>query len=312
MPSIPPPRAASYTTTTPVPLYWAAYGPVGAPRLLVLHGGPGAQHDYLLPQLLELSDRFELIFYDQRGGGRSRTDDRTPITWRTHVDDLALVVRELGFTPLSLVGYSWGGLLAMLYAIAAFGAGDAPPPASAIPPERLILIDPAPVTSELRRTFESEFARRQNSSTVRQLRDELTSSGLRERDPDAFRQRAFELSVAGYFAHPERAHDLTPFRVIARVQQSVWESLGDFDLLPRLHAVRCPTLIVHGREDPIPLASSEAAARAMPQATLVVLDDSGHVPYVEASAPLFGAIRRFLEETASVALPLPLPLRPRT
>ncbi|MGH7720804.1 MAG: alpha/beta fold hydrolase, partial [Gemmatimonadaceae bacterium] len=115
-PSLPAPRASGLTTTTSVPLYWAAYGAEGAPRLLVLHGGPGAHHDYLLPQMLELGDEYELLFYDQRGGGRSRTSDPAPITWRTHVDDLARLVRELELFPLSLIGYSWGGLLALLYA----------------------------------------------------------------------------------------------------------------------------------------------------------------------------------------------------
>jgi proline iminopeptidase len=161
----------------------------------------------------------------------------------------------------------------------------------------MVLIDPAPVTRELRHVFETELSRRQGGDDVRRLREELAASGLREHDPDAYRQRAFELSVAGYFADPERARDLTPFRVIGRVQQSVWASLGDFDLLPRLARVTCPTLIVHGREDPIPLASSEAAARALPHARLVVLDGSGHVPYVEAPDTLFGAIRYFLDET---------------
>jgi DNA polymerase/3'-5' exonuclease PolX len=70
--------------------------------------------------------------------------------------------------------------------------------------------------------------------------------------------------VAGYFHDPARRRDLTPFRVTGRVQQSVWESLGDYDLVPHLGAVRAPRLVVHGRQDPIPLASSEAAAAAIP------------------------------------------------
>src|SRR5215216_4138507 len=78
---IPPPRASGFTTTTSVALYWCSYGIPGARRLLVLHGGPGADHRYLLPQMLELDDEHELVFYDQRGGGQSRTDDPTPITW---------------------------------------------------------------------------------------------------------------------------------------------------------------------------------------------------------------------------------------
>lgn len=249
--------------------------------------------------MLRLADTHELIFYDQRGGGLSRTDDRAPITWETHVQDLALVARELEINPLSLVGYSWGGLLAMLYAVDAFGGGGPPLPPGAPVPARMVLIDPAPATRRMRRAFEGELARRQGSDAIVRQREELATSGLRERDPEAYRKRAFEISVAGYFAHPELARDLTPFRVIGRVQESVWESLGDYDLLPALTRVRCPTLVAHGREDPIPLSASEAVVRALPNATLVALDDSGHVPYVEAPDALFGAVRDFLQETAS-------------
>ena len=166
-------------------------------------------------------------------------------------------------------------------------------------PSALALIDPAPVSRRFRDQFEAEFARRQAGDGVRGLREELAASGLRERDPAAFAQRQFELAVAGYFARPERARDLTPFRVTGRVQQQVWESLGAFDLVPALARLReLPALVVHGREDPIPLASSEAAAGAM-GARLVVLDDSGHVPYVEQPDALFAALAEFLREHAA-------------
>ncbi len=256
----------------------------------MLHGGPGAHLDYLLPQMLELARDYELVLYDQRGGGQSKTDDRAPITWRTHVEDLEKVIAELQIAPLSLVGYSWGGLLAMLYSIEA-AAGRVTPL-----PSRLVLIDPAPVNRRYREQFEQEFARRQGEPLVAQLRADLTASGLRDTDPNAYRQRTFELSVAGYFADPSAAHDLTPFRVTGRVQQSVWESLGEFDLLAagQLDTVHLPTLIVHGTRDPIPFASSEAAARAL-NAELVPIDGAGHVPYVEQPAALFAAIRNFLD-----------------
>ena len=287
---IPEPRASGYTASTRVPLYWAQYGPEGARTLLVLHGGPGAHHDYLLPQMLELADRYQLLFYDQRGGGRSRTDDPTPITWRTQVNDLRRVIEEFHLEPLSIVGYSWGGLLALLYAL------DAAHDRSIRHPRRLLLIDPAPVARTLRERFEAELAARQRSPAIQELRAELAASGLRERDPDAYRQRAFELSVAGYFADPRRAQNLTPFRVTGKVQQSVWESLAFFDLVPDLDTVRCPGLVIHGRQDPIPLESSEKAAYQL-GAKLVVLEDCGHVPYVEQPEPLFAAARDFLATT---------------
>ena len=293
MPPIPPPRAYGMTSTTPVPLYWVEYGDADAPPVLVLHGGPAASHDYLLPQMLALAEYHRLVTYDQRGGGRSRhDDDRAVISWRDQVDDVARVAAELRVSPLTIVGYSWGGLLAMLYAIEAAAGRVAPPPV------RLVLIDPAPITRSARAEFEQEFARRQAGPEVAALRAELQGSGLRERDPDAYRQRAFEISVAGYFADPARARDLTPFRVTGRVQQSIWESLGDYDLRDALASVRVPTLVVHGRQDPIPLASSEDAARAL-RMTCIVIENSGHVPYVEQPAQLFPLLRAFLRDTGS-------------
>ncbi|HEY2376440.1 MAG TPA: alpha/beta hydrolase [Gemmatimonadaceae bacterium] len=295
MPPIPPPRTIGFTTTTDVPLYWCAYGAEGGERLLVLHGGPGAHHDYLLPQMLRLAspggvESRELLFYDQRGGGRSRSESRDgDVTWQTQVKDLERVVDELEVRPLTVVGYSWGGLLALLFAREA-AAGRI-----RIKPSRLILVDPAPVARRFRDQFEREFARRQSGPEIQALRDELASSALRERDLDAYRQRSFELSVAGYFADPRKARDLTPFRVTGRIQQSVWESLGNYDLPadPAFRAISVPTLIVHGRQDPIPLASSQECASAL-HARLVVLDECGHVPYVEQPDGLFRAIEDFL------------------
>ena len=309
---IPAPRAEGETRTTARPLYWAAWGPPNGARLLVLHGGPGADHRYLLPQLLRLADAYDYVTYDQRGGGRSKAaaDDVGPVTWRAHVDDLARAADELAGGgaadpgPLHLVGYSWGGLLALLYALDAAGAplpalgapvGGGPPHARRAPAS-LTLIDPAPVTRPLRDRFEAGFAERARGDAIQAMRAELAASGLREHDADAYRQRAFELSVAGYFHDPQKARDLTPFRVTGRVQQSVWESLGDYDLLPHLGRVACPVLVVHGRQDPIPLASSEALAAGLPDARLAVLEACGHVPYVEQPEALFAAVLPFLAE----------------
>jgi proline iminopeptidase len=301
--NIPAPRADGFTTSTPVPLYWREDGPPDAAPLVLLHGGPGAQHDYLYPQMLALAERHRVLSYDQRGGGRSRTDDASPITWQTQVGDLAAVLHEWALTSPTLVGYSWGGLLAMLYTIEAAREGLLPMPS------RLVLVSPAPITREWRMQFEAELLARQRGPAIQALRAELSTSGLRERDMEAYRHRSFELSVAGYFADPHLASALTPFRVTGRVQQSIWESLGDFDLqhalrelagdishdAPRdaLRAVRLPVLVVHGRQDPIPLTSAEAVAESL-QGELVVLEACGHVPYVEQPTALFAAIEEFL------------------
>ncbi len=298
--AIPEPRESGFTRTTSVPLYWVRYGERHPARstLVLLHGGPGADHRYLLPQMLHLAERHDLLLYDQRGGGRSRVTTGAPVTWRDHVADLAAICGEFGTASPSLVGYSWGAMLAMLYAIESLGHASLPRP------RRLVLISPAPVTSAYRREFDDNLRRRGNAPVVVAEREALMASGLRERDPEAYRQRIFELGVSGYFADPADARDLTPFRVVGRVQQSTWESLGEFDLRPSLERLRMhlrvPSCIVCGRDDPIPTASSIDAARAM-QTEIVLLDRCGHVPYVERPSELWEALDPFLSYTDQYA-----------
>jgi proline iminopeptidase len=129
---------------------------------------------------------------------------------------------------------------------------------------------------------------------VLESRATLSASGLREKDPDAFWRRAFELSVAGYFREPSRARNLTPFRVAARAQHAVWDSLKGMDLRDRLRSIRTPTLILHGRYDPVPLAASELLAGTLPEARLVVFEDSGHALYAEETERFVEVLDGFL------------------
>ena len=288
-PPIPSPIASGHTATTSVPLYWCSYGPPNAAPILVLHGGPGAHHDYLLPQFLRLADTRRLVFYDQRGGGRSRETGHGDVGWQHHVEDLSHVIRELALEPPTIIGYSWGALLALLYTIECQRHSSLPAPV------KLVLVDPAPLSRPYRQAFEDEFARRHRSEAIRELREDLADSGLRDSNPDEWRQRQFELGVAPYFTNPKAASNLTPFRVTAKVQQSVWNSLGDFDVAADLGSVHVPAFFIHGRHDPIPLESTEKAAGAM-RARLLVLEASGHVPYVEQPDALFAAIDQYLTE----------------
>ena len=238
---------------------------------VVLHGGPGAHHDYLLPGFDALADGRELIYYDQRGGGRSPVARDVAVGWTEQVADLDALRTAWGLERLTLAGYSWGGLLALLYAVSHPGRVG-----------RLALISPAPAWRSARDQFEGAFARRNLDPAFQEARRQLRESGLRERDPAAFQQRIFELSVAPYFFDPERARDLTPFRVTGRTQQEVWQSLGNFDLRPRLPELRgIPALVLHGEEDPIPIEAARTAAGLI-GAEFHALPHCGHVPYVEA------------------------------
>jgi len=310
---IPAPRTSGTTTTTALPLYWVRYGdhgdpnhgdphhgdphhgdPPTRPTLIILHGGPGADHRYLLPQLLHLAETYDLLLYDQRGSGQSRAENNAPITWQDHVEDLGKICHEFGIERPSILGYSWGGMLALLYTIQSADHPELPTPS------RLVLMSPAPMTKAYRADFDAAMRMRGNTPEIVGERQRLMDSGLRESDPEAYRQRIFELGVAAYFADPSEARDLTPFRVVGRVQQSTWESLGDYNLLPAVKQaqgrLRIPALVVHGRQDPIPSQSSVELARAL-NTDVIFIDQCGHVPYVEQPAKLWAAIDPFLAAT---------------
>lgn len=252
------------------------------PPVVVLHGGPGAHHDYLLPGFDALAPGRELRYYDQRGGGQSAVGRDVPVGWREHVADLEALRALWGLERLTLAGYSWGGLLALLYATAH--------PSRV---ERLALVSPAPAWRAARDEFEQRFEARTMAPALQEARRTLRESGLRERDPAAHAARLFELAVAGYFHDPARATSLTPFRVTERTRAEVWRSLGDFDLRPALRTLDVPALVLHGDDDPIPAAAAREAAECL-RAEWHLIPDCGHVPYVEAPAVFHDVMDAFL------------------
>jgi proline iminopeptidase len=258
------------------------------PIVVVLHGGPGAHHDYLLPQYDQLATGRELFYYDQRGGGRSPAPRDVAVGWRAHVADLEAIRLSLGLERLVLLGYSWGGLLALLYYL------EHPDRVA-----RLALVSPASITVQYRREFDRRFAKRMSAPEIVQAREALRTSGLRERDPSTYQRRAFELSVAGYFRNFADVTHLTAFRVTGRTQQAVWDSLGEYDLRNRLRETvsrfPLPSLVLHGTFDPIPIEGSRELASLL-SAELVELP-VGHCPHVEATEPFIRAVDNFLPRT---------------
>jgi proline iminopeptidase len=252
------------------------------PPVVVLHGGPGASHDYLRPGFDLLAGGHTLIYYDQRGGGQSPVPAGSAVGWREQVADLEALREAWGLAQLTICGYSWGGLLAMLYATEHPGRVA-----------RLALVSPAPAWRAARLEFEATFSARTMSPALQAERAAVRDSGLRERDPAAYQRRLFELSVVPYFVDPTLVTQLTAFRIIGRTQQEVWASLGDYDLRPQLARLDVPALVLHGKEDVIPASAAEEAARLL-HAEWHLLSPCGHCPHVEQPEAFAGAVRGFL------------------
>src|SRR6059036_886843 len=257
------------------------------PPVVVLHGGPGAHHDYLRPQYDHLAEGGRtLLYYDQRGGGRSPVPRDVPVGWREHVVDLEALRGDWGLDQLTLLGYSWGGLLALLYAL------EHPDRVA-----RLALVSSAPATAKWRREFERRLAELMADPRIAEGRAALQASPLRTSDPEQYRRQAFALSVAGYFRDPTLANRMTPFRVTARTQQAVWDSLGDYDLRERIRRTfpkgKAPrSLVVAGIYDPMPIESARELAASLD--TGVVELATGHAPHVEATEDFVRVLNAFL------------------
>jgi proline iminopeptidase len=255
------------------------------PDVVVLHGGPGAHHDYLLPQYDDLASGCRLRYYDQRGGGQSQVTRDVDLGWQAHVADLVALLDHWKIDRAMVVGYSWGALLAMLFAT------EHPDRMT-----RMALVSGAAPTFDGRAEFERRFAELSQRPEIVAARAALQESGLRESDPEAYRQRAFELSVAGYFHDFGNVANMTPFRVMGRTQSAVWESLGRYDLRDGLAKLDIPALVMHGVHDPVPIESAKETANLL-GAEFVEFTESGHVPHVEERDKFVTTLGRFLPST---------------
>ena len=252
----------------------------GADVVVLLHGGPGASLDYLRPALDALAnEKRRLFYYDQRGGGKSSLAPAEPAApWQTHVADLERVRGHLGVEKLTLVGYSWGGLLALLYAVEYSTCID-----------RLALVSPAPTHEAARLEMKLRLDERGQSPQVATFKAEL-----KDRIGQGDKRARFAVAVAGYFSDPHRALELTPFLVRQTASDAVWQSLSGYDLRAELSKLSVRALVAHGTDDPIPIESARETA-ALIGADFVELP-GGHVPYIEAADKLIPAIKEFLDE----------------
>ncbi len=259
--------------------------------LVILHGGPGLDHSYFLPQMERLADTYELIFFDQRGSGKSSARlDSTAMTLDALVEDIDRIRDAYNLNTMNLMGHSWGGLLAMYYAIKH--------------PDRLnslILLNSTPPTSELRAaSFRIIQQRTSREDSIAQVAITQTDE-FKRRDPAAM-QRYFRLMFKGSFHNRVLADELTlefPADYGARSKLIGYlakdPQLQTYDLLAQLGTITCPVLIIGGDSDLVPAESNELIHSQIRGSRLLILKNCGHFPFLEAPTQFFPAVRDFLE-----------------
>jgi proline iminopeptidase len=263
----------------------------GRDTVIVLHGGPG-QHMGYLENLPPLAAGGTLLFYDQRGSGRSSLPTAaSQLTGDIHVADLETVRQHFGLGRVTLLGHSWGGLLAGLYAVQH--------PARVA---RLILVAPAPPRADLYlrqerfpRILGPDFPRfaalaaaMDTTATPQTVCQELATIFVRAAGSDTATVR--RVAAGACDAHPEALR-----RGWTTTQMWTLQSLGRWDLRPRLPAVSAPTLVIAGARDQ--LVTVEMAREwltALPNARIEIMTTAGHYPFADDPARFAMLVREFL------------------
>ena len=266
--------------------------------LLCLHGGPGMPHDYLEP-LEDLAANRPVVFYDQLGCGRSdRPADDSLWTAERFVEELAVVRTALGLERPHLFGNSWGGWLALQYTL------DRRPQLAS-----LILSSCPPSVPRW-------------IADCAQLRAELDEPvrGVLDRH-----------EAGGYFSCPEYQWAITEFYRRHLCRQDPWPecvertfaglgsdayltmwgpsefgpvtgNLRDWDVTDRLPEIHVPALVTGGRHDEARPAHMAVLADRIPQAELVIFENSSHMAFVEERRPYIQVVEDFLARTERGAL----------
>jgi proline iminopeptidase len=280
----------------PVPgaeLYFREVG--NGPALVILHGGPDFNHNYLLPEVDRLSSAFRLIYYDQRGRGKSSRDVAPDgVNLESEIDDLDEVRRYFGLDTIAVLGHSWGGLLAMEYVTR-----------HAERVSHLVLLNAAPASHADLQHFRQQ--RQAAEAPTLAKMDAVASrpgyaAGDVEMDTEYYRahfgkalSRPDELeSVVRRLRSHFTPNDIVKARAIEdRLCAETWLS-PEYDVLARLRKTQVQALIIHGDNDVIPLQCATRVAEALSGSRLVVLRGCGHFAYLERPAEVLDAIVDFV------------------
>jgi proline iminopeptidase len=246
----------------------------------------------MAPDFVTLAATRKLVFYDQRGGGRSEpVIDAARLGWRHHVADLEALRQHLGPQRIDLLGVSWGSALAVLYAQAhpdhvnrmvlfPMRARAQPEiPAGVTPPASVLTDEEQARLRELRAKWEQA----ENPVAICQEYWAINARAM-------FHDARLASSRKGRFC--DEPPDV--LRSTWRVSDAKMASLGDFDFRPMLSDVRVPTLVIKGTESGMVRSWVEEWARALPTSRMLWIPEAGLEVWVEKSKIVLAAIDRFL------------------
>lgn len=254
--------------------------------MVLMHGGPGADHTTML-SLRPCADQFTLVFYDHRCNGRSRGADVTSMTWENFTADAEALRQKLGFDKWAVLGHSFGGMVALEYALRY--------------PQRLshlLLLDTCGDIRWAQEKAPEVLAQRGYSPDVVKTAQRFFNGQIA---PNEMLPSLMKLGPAYY-------HHLSPLQLAhmlvsglgAKIRPEALifgfsQSLKGWNVMDRLGEIKAPTLVLAGRDDfQFPPEHQTALAAGIPNARLVIIDRAGHNAHLERSAEVIQAVRDFM------------------
>jgi proline iminopeptidase len=252
---------------------------------LVMHGGLGVDHTQFREALDPLGDVLLLVYYDHRGNGRSGRPPLATLTLARFAADADALRAHLGFERVAVLGHSYGGCLALQYALRY--------------PRRVSHLILVGTTAAWDHTDEVIAELRRRSPSARVLSAFLDPPT----DVAAFAESQHLVTAALGF------HDSDPLHVERLFGETVWspaacarsrELMADCDVAARLDEIEVPALVLVGRHDVFcPPSQAERLRLGIPDSEMVVFERSGHYPFVEEPETFRGAVRSWLSAGAA-------------
>ena len=274
------------------------YRIVGADKdgipLLILHGGPGAPHDYLEP-LAALSDERPVIFYDQLGCGNSdKPDDPSLWTLARYVEELGQVREALGLEEVHILGHSWGTMLAVEYLLTEQPSGVV----------SFVLSGPCLSVSRWgadQRAYLAELSEADQES----IQNAEANGTFDSPEYQDAMMRYYKRHVCRLEPWPEcltRAFEKLAQNVYGRMwgpsEFTITGTLKDYERADRLREITVPTLFTCGRYDEATPATIAYYLQMLPGSELVIFEDASHEHHLEKTGEYLGVVRDFLRRAA--------------
>lgn len=258
--------------------------------LVVLHGGPGLDHHMFGDYLDALTDDFRLILVDQRAQGLSDPCPNETWTLEQMAKDIVSLASAMSLDKYAVLGHSYGAFVVLQNAVDFPGSASQTIVSSGLPSAKYLEnvwknlenFEPVKLREQVTDSWEREKSVQTREEVDSLLRDQLPFQFGNPLDP---RIAEFEQRTAGGINSPE------VLRFFANADY------GGIEVEDRLSTVTQPVLVLAGRGDrTCVVEGAEAMAKGLPNAELVIFEQSGHMTYVEENEKYVDMVRKFLNK----------------